>query len=175
MSSIYDEMMPKLGIRAETMDEMQARGKQYLFYETDPRDRRQKLCKCTACGNAGVFEIPGAAHKAGVICPMCMEPVVMIAHGKLKDNAPSLEECEPVVWFKELDGDLWAVNAMAIRWFQRESWDGPDWDFGIRFEVFSLYRFRPGKGEEWRHHWYFGWPTTPQRPTEPRITGMWRT
>lgn len=167
----FDRLFPGLRMKPETMSEIEAKMPQYLFYEPVGRSGK-KLCKCTSCGNSGVFKIDGK-HRSNIICPMCMDPVTMIAHRKLSNHPDSLESWIPVVWFQAKGDALCAVGARVTRRFYRESWDGPDWYSDLRISPFEVYEFSPGKAEEWKFgwcrvqgRWDYGWSLL-KRPKEP--------
>ena len=175
MSSEFERLFPGLRMRQETETDIELRMPQYLFYEPYGRKKKMKLCKCSGCGNSVVFEIDGK-HGDNIMCPMCMEPVTLIAHNKLSNTAPSLENWIPVVYFKADGPYLYAVGARVTRRFERNSYDGPDWHSYLEIEPHEVYQFMPGAATEWRTGWAhvegigwkYGWKllTRPQEPIQ---------
>ncbi len=171
--SEFDRLFPGLRMRTETEAEIEAKMPQYLFYEPAPGgNRKKKLCKCSGCGNAGVFELTGK-HGDAALCPMCMEQVTLIAHNRLR-NGRSLECRIPVVWLQADGPYLWAVGARVTRRFERNSYDGPDWYSYLDIEPYEVYQFTPGVAVEWKkgyswiegRGWAYGWRQL-VRPQEP--------
>jgi hypothetical protein len=155
-------------MKPETEANIEAEMPQFLLYERYGR-KGQKLCKCTACGNSGVFEAEGK-HKDFTYCPMCMERVQLIAHNRLKNEGKSLERWIPAVWFREHDGALWAAGAKVIRRVERQSYDGPDWVSYLEIIPYEVYCFEPGCAIEYKDSWLYGWETV-GRPKEPNTRG----
>lgn len=154
----FGEMWPHLYMKAETERLIEAAMPQYLFYEPHYGGKRgERVCKCSACGGSGVFTIKGN-HKSETVCPMCSEPVTLIAHSKYK-NGNSLTRHIPAVWFVAGEESLWAVGSDIKRRFERNSWDGPDWDGYLDITPYEVYQFSPGAATEWKCGWvyYTGW------------------
>ena len=172
--SEFERLFPGLRMRTETESEIEAKMPQYLFYEPEPGGKRRwKLCKCSGCGNAGIFEIQ-AKHGDSIMCPMCQEPATLIAHNRLSNTAPSLQNWIPAVWFQADEPYLWAVGARVTRHFERNSYDGPDWYSYLEITPYEVYQFAPGTATEWYNGWNYiegrGWKQEWHqlaRPKEP--------
>lgn len=165
---------PWLNIKEETLDEIESRMPQFLFYRREGRKRA--LCQCSACGNTGVAEISGKSGEA-VLCPFCMEPVELKCSSRLRDDAPSLRRWINVIYFVNRGGSLWAVGCRIERTFYREEYDAP-WRSSMDVIPFEVWNFAPGTAEEYHQSyglygaydgmdWY-----GPVKPREPQTGGM---
>lgn len=103
-----------LRIKKETLNEIESRMPQFLFYQRI--DKKRKLCQCSACGNSGMAEVSGKSGET-VLCPFCMEPVELKCSSRLSDEAPSLKRWINVIYFINRSGSLWAVGARLERTF----------------------------------------------------------
>lgn len=166
--------MEWLRIKDETLNEIESRMPQFLFYRRI--DKKRKLCQCSACGNGGVAEISGKSGETG-LCPFCMEPVELKCSSRLKENAPSLKRWVNVIYFINRSGSLWAVGARIERTFYREGYDAP-WQSSMGVCPFEVWNFAPGAAEEWCQRYGlfgayngFGW-YGPVKPREPQTGGM---
>ena len=54
--------MKWLRIKDETLNEIESRMPQFLFYQRI--DKKRKLCQCSACGNHGAVELEGKSGEA---------------------------------------------------------------------------------------------------------------
>lgn len=174
-----------LRIKAETLNEIESRMPQFLFYQRV--DKKRKLCQCSACGNRGMAEVSGKSGET-VLCPFCMEPVELKCSSRLSDEAPSLKRWINVIYFINRSGSLWAVGARLERTFYREEYATP-WRSRMDVIPFEVWNFAPGTAEEY-HQSYglygacagFDWygPIKPREPQTGGITGnnvysIWQT
>lgn len=174
-----------LRIKKETLNEIESRMTQFLFYQRI--DKKRKLCQCSACGNRGMAEVSGKSGET-VLCPFCMEPVELKCSSRLSDEAPSLKRWINVIYFINRSGSLWAVGARLERTFCREEYDAP-WRSSMDVIPFEVWNFTPGTAEEY-HQSYglygayagFDWygPIKPREPQTGGITGnnvysLWQT
>ena len=177
--------MKWLQIKEETLNEIESRMPQFLFYQRV--DKKRKLCQCSACGNSGMAEVSGKSGEA-VLCPFCMEPVELKCSSRLRDEAPSLKRWINVIYFINRSGSLWAVGARIERTFYREEYDAP-WRSSMDVIQFEVWNFAPGTAEEYHQSYglygaYAGvdWygPVKPREPQTGGITGnnvylLWQT
>lgn len=166
--------MEWLWIKDETLNEIESRMPQFLFYQRI--DKKRKLCQCSACGNRGVAEISGKSGETG-LCPFCMEPVELKCSSRLRDYAPSLRRWVNVIYFINRSGSLWAVGARIERTFYREEYDEP-WQSSMDVIPFEVWNFAPGTAEEYHQSYglygaYVGFDWYgPVKPREPQTGGM---
>lgn len=160
-------------IKQETLDEIERRMPQYIFYEPHGKKR---IYQCSACHAKGIAVIPG---KAGgkVECPDCCKRVTLKCGTRMKNHAPSTVNWVPVIYFKDMGGALAAVGCRVTRRFYRNGYEGQDWVSELEVEDFEVYSFTPGYCNEWKkgyarvkNQWQYGW-VLQKRPREPYPQG----
>lgn len=170
----YTENLHIPAIEQETLEEIERRMPQYLFYK--PCGKKERIYQCTACHAKGIAVIPGKNGEE-VECPSCHNKVTLKCGTRLSNDAPSIRAWVPVIYFKNMGRTLAAVGCRITRTFYRNSYDGQDWHPELEVENFEAYSFTPGYCNEWKKgyarvegRWQYGW-VRQKRPREPYPQG----
>lgn len=151
------EVMPELPMPTEKeLEKVNALFVPYVFYKT-VRGGRELTTSC--CGRDRAFypgtqrtealeqrEFMASRHNAVVTCPFCGRKATLKAIGRKRGN---LAEWAPVLFLRELDGDLLALGVWARKLYQ----DGTPAD-GPEYRITNAYRFTPGRAVQYEHASY---------------------
>lgn len=128
----------------------------YVFYKT-VKDGRLLTTSC--CGKKSVLyptvrrtetpenrEFLAAKHNDEVRCPFCGRPAELRCAGIRRD---SLAEWQPVLFLREMDGDILALGVWARKIYSDTTrlWKGPE------YHIVSAYRFSPGRAVQYENYW----------------------